>query len=93
MPLKGLSSNVDNLNAYTLQKFQLDTIRPEKIVVAAAGVESHQEFVDLVISKLGSLPKSSGQEKRAAAEYLGGEVRSMTEAPETHLSLVFQGAH
>jgi len=36
----------------------LDNIRPEKLVVCGAGIESHQEFVDLVVSKLGGLPKS-----------------------------------
>lgn len=60
-------------------------------MVAGAGIESHQEFVDLVVSKLGGIPKSEGSQ-REASEYLGGEVRTMNDASETQLSLVFQGA-
>lgn len=58
-------------------------------MVSAAGIESHQEFVDLVVSKLGSLPKSSSEAAREKSDYLGGEVRSLNDAHETHMSLIF----
>lgn len=93
MPLKGLKANINNLNAYTLQSFQLDHIRPEKLTICGAGIESHQEFVDLVVSKLGGLPKSDQVSEREAAGYQGGEVRNLNDASTTHLSLVFEGAN
>ena len=64
MPLKGIKGNITNLNAYTLQKFQLENIRPEKIIVCSSGIENHLEFVDLVSQKLGGLPKSPSISQR-----------------------------
>ena len=61
LPLKGLKGNVGNLSTYTLQKFQLENITPNRIFVAAAGVDSHQEFVDLVAHKLSYIPASNNQ--------------------------------
>jgi len=52
LPLKGFKNNVENLDSFTIQKFQVDKINPEKIIVCAAGVENHEEFVDLVNEKL-----------------------------------------
>lgn len=92
LPLKGLRSNVKNLNSYVLQKFQLENINPNKIFVCAAGVESHQEFVDLVSSKLASIPSIEGAKTsvREKAEYQGGEVRNLTEDSTLTTALLFQ---
>lgn len=73
-----------------MQRFQLDNIRPNKIVVCGAGIESHQEFVDLVQSKLGGIPKAESV-ARPKAHYAGGEVKSLNESNDTHFSLVFEG--
>lgn len=59
--------------------------------MCGAGIESHQEFVDLVVSKLGGLPKSDSVSQRENSDYQGGEVRTMNDNSTTHLSLVFQG--
>jgi len=40
-PLKGLRHNYKYLHASVLQKFQLENINPERIVVGAAGVDNH----------------------------------------------------
>jgi len=61
LPLKGLSGNVGNLNHYTLQKFQLENITPNKIYVCGAGIENHGEFVDLVADKLSHIPAVVGE--------------------------------
>lgn len=92
LPLKGLRGNVKNLSSYTLQKFQLENITPNRIYVCAAGVESHQEFVDLVQTKLSQIPSSEGQKthQREKSEYIGGEVRSLTEESHVTLALLFQ---
>jgi len=92
MPIHGLKSNIDNLNAYTLQRFQLENIRPNKLVVCGAGIESHQEFVDLVLQKLGGIPISENV-PRTQSQYQGGEVKSLNDSNETHLSLVMEGPH
>jgi predicted Zn-dependent peptidase len=36
------------LTAYVVQNFQNTFVTPERVVIAASGVENHQEFVDLV---------------------------------------------
>ena len=48
MPKFGFESNIGNLNAKTLQEFQLSNITPEKCVIVASGVQRHKEFVELV---------------------------------------------
>ena len=48
MPIQGLRSNVNYLNASIIQKFQAENITPDRIVISAAGVEYHEEFVDVV---------------------------------------------
>lgn len=63
MPLSGLKGNVGNLNAFTIQKFQVENILPENIVVCAAGIENHDEFVELVEGELGGLQRSNNFKK------------------------------
>lgn len=64
--LIGNKSNIGNLNAQTLQKFQLETLSPRKVVICGAGIDNHQEFVDLVSDKLATVPlPNSGSEKKA----------------------------
>lgn len=53
--LYGNPSNYEHLDTYTMQSFQLDNISPEKISLCATGVENHNEFVDLVQTKLSQL--------------------------------------
>ena len=51
-PLQGYRSNVNYLTAHIIQKFQASTLSPGRVVISAAGVESHEEFVDVVQEKL-----------------------------------------
>lgn len=64
MPLYGNKNNVSNLTAHVLQKFQYENFTPDRVVICAAGVENHQEFVDLVNDKLSrtSLPTKPKKE-------------------------------
>lgn len=71
----------------------MENIRPENIIVCSAGVDNHNEFVDLVNFKLGSLPKSTSSSNRTKTEYLGGEVRNLTDSNDLHLSLVFNSVN
>ncbi|EGR30646.1 processing peptidase, putative [Ichthyophthirius multifiliis] len=95
LPLKGLKGNVKNLNSFVLQKFQLQNIAPHKIYVCASGVEHHEEFVELVQSKLGNIAvgNQESQHVREKSEYQGGEVRNLTEESQTVLALLFQSAN
>jgi len=94
LPLKGLKGNVSNLSHYVLQKFQLENITPNKIWVCAAGVENHEEFLDLVGDKLNFIPATQGQttKQREKSEYSGGEVRNLTEDNTSSIGLYFNGA-
>ncbi|WP_326527737.1 insulinase family protein, partial [Dokdonella sp.] len=47
MPMLGDEKNIENLNAFTLQKFQIENFSPERIFIAGLGVENHGEFVNL----------------------------------------------
>lgn len=94
MPVMGLEGNVNNLNANVLQKFQLSNIRPEGITVSASGVQVHEEFVELVNEKVSQLlPNSLPAREREASQYVGGEVRALTDGSALHLALVFEGVN
>jgi len=74
-----------------LQKFQLENINPQKIFVCGAGIENHQEFVDICEQTLGFIPKVEGSVKaREKTEYIGGEARVPTDDNEIKLALAFQ---
>lgn len=93
MPIQGFRSNVNYLTAHVIQKFQAANLTPDRIVISAAGVESHEEFVDVVNEKLASTLLPAKQSEREAAKYVGGEVRNLTEANNIHVVLAFEGAN
>lgn len=92
MPLHGFRNNVSSLTAYVIQKFQAEQITPERIAISASGVEDHEEFVDMVSEKLASSILPEKKAERSVAQYLGGEVRNLTEANNIHVLLAFEGA-
>lgn len=92
MPIQGLRSNVNYLTAHVIQKFQAANLTPERIIISAAGVEAHEEFVDVVNEKLASTILPSKSSEREATKYVGGEVRNLTEANNIHVVLAFEGA-
>jgi len=93
MPFYGLHGNYKYLSAHVLQKFQLENINPNRITVCAAGVESHQEFVELAESKLSFIPAVQGEvSNREAAEYTGGEFRNHTDSNQITVGLAFRSA-
>jgi processing peptidase subunit beta len=93
MPIQGLRSNVNYLTAHVIQKFQAANLTPDRIVISAAGVEAHEEFVDVVNEKLALTILPNKQAEREAAKYVGGEVRNLTEANNIHIVLAFEGAN
>lgn len=53
MPLLGREDNIENIDARMLQQFIMDTITPSKCIIAATGVQNHDEYVELVKERLG----------------------------------------
>jgi predicted Zn-dependent peptidase len=94
MPRNGLPANTGFLNATTLQKFQMRNITPNRVFIGAAGVENHQEFVDLVAQKLSFMKPmdSSHVVERERAVYRGGEVRNGTHGNSTDIAVCFNGS-
>lgn len=90
--LYGNRNNVGNLTAYVIQNFQNTLVTPDRVVIAATGVENHQEFVDLVNEKMFFTQLPSKSTPRTPSTYLGGEVRNLTESSSIHVALAFQGA-
>jgi processing peptidase subunit beta len=72
--LLGDQSNIENLNAFTLQKFQVENYSTDKIIVSAAGVKNHLEFVELVNDKLHDLQYSGSLNQRNNAVFREGRV-------------------
>lgn len=94
MPLLGHQSNIGNLDAPTLQKFQLDNITPEKTTIVASGLKCHDEFYDLVNDTLGILnPVKELDYQRKPSTYIGGEYRTFTETPDTNIILAYESVN
>lgn len=55
MPLQGRADNIGNIDARMLQQFMMDNITPKKCTIVAAGVQNHNEFVELVKERLGDM--------------------------------------
>jgi predicted Zn-dependent peptidase len=91
MPRLGLEKNTDNIDARMLQQFIMDNITPRKCLIVASGVQNHKEYVDLVKERLGDmLPVPEHNFQRQSAEYIGGELRTWTETPQTSITLAFE---
>lgn len=90
-PLMGARGNVANLSSYTLQKFQLENINPQKVVVTGVGIDSHREFVDLVSEKLNYVVPNLATVEHAASQYQGGELRALTESGVINLAFAWEG--
>jgi predicted Zn-dependent peptidase len=47
--------NHKNLTASSIQRFQLENIKPENMIICGAGIRNHNELVELVQYKLDNL--------------------------------------
>jgi hypothetical protein len=53
------------------------------VIVCAAGVENHQEFVELAKETLSFVaPYTGSPVERVASKYVGGELRTLTDSNE-----------
>jgi len=94
MPYYGRAENIGNLDARVLQQFIMDNFTPGKCLIVANGIKNHGEYVQLVRERLGDYPAVPEHEydNRQKANYIGGEMRTWTETPDTNISLVFESA-
>lgn len=90
--LGGRRSNIGNLSAQVIQKFQLTNFTTDRIVISATGIENHQEFVDLVSEKLYYTQLGSTKPAREASKYTGGEIRNLIDSSNVHVALAYEGA-
>lgn len=89
----GNKTNVGNLSADLIQKFQQTHFTNDRIVISATGIENHEEFVDLVRDKMNLTQLGSARADREAAKYTGGEVRHLADSSVAHVALAFEGAN
>ena len=68
----------------------MDNVTPQKCYIVASGIKNHREYVDLVKERIGEiLPVPEHDFHRKSSEYIGGEYRTWSESPETHIMLAF----
>ena len=89
----GNKTNIGNLSAEVIQKFQQQNFTNERIVISATGIENHEEFVDLVRDKMNLTQLGNNQANREASQYIGGEVKNLTDSSVAHVALAFEGAN
>lgn len=92
MPLLGNRSNVNNLSVYNIQKFQSDHLSPSRVLISGAGIENHNEFVDLVQEKFAYTQLAEKSAEREKSAYIGGEARNLTDSNNIHVVFAFEGA-
>lgn len=92
MPLLGLESNIEYLNAQKIQKFQLTNITPERIFIGGSGVENHQEFVEMVKEKLRYITPIEGRKisEVEITEYIGGSYLNLTPENAANIILAYE---
>lgn len=91
LPRIGMEHNIDNVDARMLQQFIMDNVTPGKCYIVASGIKNHREYVDLVKERLGDmLPVPEHTFQRTPSQYIGGEYRTWSESPETHINLAFE---
>ena len=91
--LLGEQSNIKYLNAFTLQKFQIQNISTDKIVVSAFGVKNHYEFLELVDMKLGDLQHFSSQRNpREASIFKESKLTIPENSNSVNVVVCFEGS-
>lgn len=91
LPVEGYQSNFQNIGHRAMQEFRRTHVTPDRMMVLATGVDSHEEFVNSVLpyfDVLDNVPAPT----REPSQYIGGELRQMDEGHDTFLHLSFKGA-
>ena len=91
MPVSGFPSNFQNIGYASMNNWRKHYATPDRMIVWAAGIKSHDDFVKIVENYFGKLDTVKGK-SRNPSQYIGGEVRELTEAQSTNICIAFQGA-
>ena len=93
-PLLGHEKNIINLDAYTMQQFQLNHIATDRIVVGGLNVEHPEEFFELVELKLGNLKYNQNAKEREHSVFHESDVRTLKkDSHNSQLAIVFEAAN
>ena len=92
-PLLGHEKNIMNLDAYTMQQFQLKNIATDRIVVGGLNVEHPEEFFELVELRIGNLKYNQNAQGREKAQFQETDVRNLKKGSHgSQLAIVFEAS-
>lgn len=89
MPLAGFHSKFQNIGYTHLNHFREHFATPDRMVVMGLGINNHEEFVAAVTPYFQHLSPVKFH-ARPKAQYVGGELRSMSDEQQTTIHLGFQ---
>jgi predicted Zn-dependent peptidase len=90
MPLAGFQSKFQNIGYSHLNHFRQHFATPDRMVVMGLGVNNHEEFVTAVAPYFQHLTPAKAH-ARHKAQYVGGELRSVSDEENTTIHLSFLG--
>ena len=90
LPLVGFQSGYQNIGYTHMNNFRSTHMTPERMIVCAAGVDSHQDFVNAARPYFEHLDNKKAPPRKPAV-YKGGEIRHICESDLTYMSLSFEG--
>jgi processing peptidase subunit alpha len=81
LPTEGFMSQYQDISYYGLNEFRKNIITPDRMIICASGVKSHDEFVYAAAPYYVNL-KPNVPPKRTPTAYIGGEQRIMNESDQ-----------
>jgi predicted Zn-dependent peptidase len=89
MPLSGFHSQFQSIGYSHLNHFRKQNATPDRIIILAAGINNHDEFVQAVSPYFKHI--SPAPAHRSPAKYIGSELRSVSEEEITTVHMSFHG--
>jgi len=90
MPLSGFQSKFQNIGYSHINHFREHFATPDRMLVMGLGINNHEEFVTAVTPYFQHLAPVKSH-ARPKAQYVGGELRSLSDEQKTTIHLSFQG--
>ena len=89
MPLCGYHSQFQSIGYSHLNQFRKQNATPDRMIIMAAGINDHDEFVQAVTPYFKHISPVTAC--RAPAKYLGGELKSVSDEAITTVHMSFHG--
>ena len=89
MPVSGFPGSFHRIGYSHMNEFRRREIVPSGIIVAAAGIKHHEEFVETVKPYYEHL-EARTKSKRQSTPYLGGQHREICDSDTTYVNLSFE---